>query len=230
MEATRDNTMSSHLPETWTAWPVCWSAVWVGALSALAALILFGLAGISLGLQLTGVSQRITDWNKVTLSAAACAVLASFFAFAIAGWVAAKIGGYTRSEPAMLHGAIAWLVAVPVLMLAATAGGAGYMGGWYSGLAGTPSWAAPGDPRPADYDTNDAAHKAWDARQQEAAKLARNAALGAITALLLGLMGSVLGGWMASGEPMTLTHHHYRTVRSGATTSVETERKVQTHA
>ena len=39
-----------------------------------------------------------------------------------------------------------------------------------------------------------------------AAVMARNSALGAVTALLLGLMGAVLGGWMASGEPMTLTY------------------------
>jgi hypothetical protein len=29
-------------------------------------------------------------------------------------------------------------------------------------------------------------------------------------ALLIGLMGAVLGGWMASGEPMTFTHHRTR--------------------
>ena len=37
--------------------------------------------------------------------------------------------------------------------------------------------------------------------------MTRNTALGVITALLLGLMGSVVGGWMASGEPMNFTHH-----------------------
>ena len=35
---------------------------------------------------------------------------------------------------------------------------------------------------------------------------ARNSALGAVTALLIGLMGSLLGGWLASGEPMSLTY------------------------
>ena len=32
-----------------------------------------------------------------------------------------------------------------------------------------------------------------------------------VSALLLGLVGSVIGGWMASGEPMTLTHYRHRT-------------------
>jgi uncharacterized membrane protein YeaQ/YmgE (transglycosylase-associated protein family) len=32
---------------------------------------------------------------------------------------------------------------------------------------------------------------------------ARNSALGAITALLLGLVGSVIGGWLGSRKPRT---------------------------
>jgi hypothetical protein len=35
-------------------------------------------------------------------------------------------------------------------------------------------------------------------------KVIRNTALGSLTAILLGLMGAVIGGWMASGQTMTL--------------------------
>ena len=48
-----------------------------------------------------------------------------------------------------------------------------------------------------------------------AALAARNAALAAVTALLLGLMGGVIGGWMGSGEPMTFTHYRTRPLRAG---------------
>jgi len=44
---------------------------------------------------------------------------------------------------------------------------------------------------------------------EEAARAARNTALGVVASLLLGLMGSVIGGWISSGEPMTISH--YRT-------------------
>ena len=44
----------------------------------------------------------------------------------------------------------------------------------------------------------------------EMAEALRNNALATAVALLIGLMGAVLGGWMASGEPMTLTHHRTR--------------------
>jgi hypothetical protein len=38
----------------------------------------------------------------------------------------------------------------------------------------------------------------------------RNDALATVAALLIGLVGAVLGGWMASGEPMSLTHYRVR--------------------
>lgn len=93
----------------------------------------------------------------------------------------------------MLHGAVAWLVTIPMLLVLAALGAAGYFGIWYGGLAGTPAWAPP-----------------VVAVDPQAALIARNAALGAVTALLLGLIGSVVGGWMASGEPMTFTYYRAR--------------------
>ena len=130
----------------------------------------------------------------------------------------------------MLHGAIVWLVGV----LTATLGAANYFGGWYAGLAGTPAWATqsagpyhrPEAPavnasaqdvttfqsQMAEY--NQTMHQ-W---QEDGSKAARNAALGAVTALLVGLIGSVVGGWMAAGEPMAFTH--YRTRRPALRRSV----------
>ena len=91
----------------------------------------------------------------------------------------------------MLHGVITWLVAMPLLLLLLGLGGSNAFGGWYGGLAGSPAWAvvanAPADPN--------------------AAIIARNTALAAV---LLGLAGSVIGGWVASGEPMTVTHYRTR--------------------
>jgi hypothetical protein len=48
-----------------------------------------------------------------------------------------------------------------------------------------------------------------------AAETVRNSALAAVVALLLGLVGSLLGGWMASGEPMTFTYYRRRQVGRG---------------
>jgi uncharacterized membrane protein YeaQ/YmgE (transglycosylase-associated protein family) len=45
---------------------------------------------------------------------------------------------------------------------------------------------------------------------EDTPRVIRNNALGAITALLLGLIGAVIGGWMASSEPMNFSHYRTR--------------------
>jgi hypothetical protein len=170
-------------------WPIYWSAVWVAALTGVALALTFGLLGIALGV---GMSTR--GVRTPGLGGAIVSILGAFLAFAAAGWIAGKITSARRSEIAMLHGAIAWLVAVPMLLLLAGFGSAAFFGGWYSGLAGTPVWA-----------TTPAA-----ILSPEAALAARMAAGSALAALLLSLVGAVVGGWMASGEPMTLTYYRTR--------------------
>jgi uncharacterized membrane protein YeaQ/YmgE (transglycosylase-associated protein family) len=178
-----------HPSET-ASWPVSWSAIWIGALAALAVGLIFGLTGIAIG---TYRETRIVSWHTFDVWALVLSVCGAFFSFAVGGWTAGKVLGARRAETAMLHGAAAWLVTIPMLLVLAALGAAGYFGIWYGGLAGTPAWA----PQVASADP-------------QAAIIARNAALGAVTALLLGLIGSVVGGWMASGEPMTFTYHQDR--------------------
>jgi hypothetical protein len=176
-------------------WPVYWGAVWVGALSAVALVLVFGLLGIALGAY-SGVPVRGYPMGReFGLGAMFMSVLGAFLAFAVGGWVAGKIVGAGPAEKTMLHAAIAWLVAVPFLLGFAALGSGVYFGTWYSGLAGVPTWVAtaPGV-----------------VITPEAARLARAAATGALCALLLSLVGAVIGGWMASGEPMTLTHYRTR--------------------
>jgi uncharacterized membrane protein YeaQ/YmgE (transglycosylase-associated protein family) len=176
----------------WHSWPVSWSAIWVGALAALAAGLVIGLVGTALGAYETA---RIVSWRKFQFWTLVFSVCGAFFSFAIGGWTAGKILGARRAEPAMLHGTIAWLVTIPFLLVLASLGAASYFGVWYGGLVGTPAWA----PSVVSLDP-------------QAAVIARNSALGALTALLLGLVGSVIGGWIASGEPMTFTYHRTRDV------------------
>jgi hypothetical protein len=195
---TQEETMASvHRPAASLGWPVYWSAVWVGTLAAVAAALILGLIGIALGAHQLTPGQRIGR-ETFGIGALVFSVAGTFFAFVVGGWVAGKIAGVMRAETAMLHGAILWLVAVPILLMLAALGAAGYFGAWYGGLAGTPAWVTPSG---APVDPN-------------AAAAARNSALGAVTALLLGLIGAVIGGWMASGEPMTFTYHRMRDRRA----------------
>jgi hypothetical protein len=161
-----------------------WSAVWIGALASIAAALLFGLIGTALGASV----HPISSWHTVAFAQVAAAVCAAFFSLAIGGWGAGKVAGVPHAEPAILHGVAAWLLAIPLLLLLLTAGAGTALGGWYGGLTSSPFVAA----------------------AAPAPDIVRNTALAALTTLLVGLMGAVIGGWIASGEPMTLGHHRSR--------------------
>jgi hypothetical protein len=180
--------MQRQDPE-WVIWPVSWSAVWVGALTALALGLLIGLVGFALG---ANEAAQYVDWKKLHLIGLVFSVIGAFFGYVGGGWVAARIAGRVRSEPAILHGAIVWLLTIPMLLILASLGSVGHMGGWYGGLSAIPALTAeaPADPN--------------------AAIALRNNSLATAVALLIGLIGAVLGAWMASGEPMTFTHYRTR--------------------
>lgn len=179
--------------DNWRPWPI-WSAAFVGALAALAVGLIIGLIGYAVGAhQLAG--PRLTTWSNVRLITTIFNIAGAFFAFVAGGWVAARIAGFRRAEPAMLHGAVVWLLTIPAFLVLGALGATASYGGWYGGITSSPAWmgqlpAAGGD----------------------VAAAVRNTALANVTALLLGLVGSVLGGWMASGEPMSWTYYRRRTL------------------
>lgn len=181
--------------ETWTQYPVHWTAIWIGTLTALATALVLGLIGIAVGAHIVVPGYRLLKWSEFGFGALIFSVFGAFFSFALGGWVAGKIAGIRHSEPAALQGAFVWLLTVLMLILLAGLGAGSLFGTWYGGLTGAPGWIAP-PPGPID---------------PNAVIAARNAALGAMTAILLGLVGSVLGGWLASGEPMSWTYDRRKT-------------------
>jgi hypothetical protein len=174
------------------AWPVNWSAIWVGALASLAVALIFGLIGTAIGAHQVG--KKVVNLHDLTLGGLIFSVGGAFFAFVVGGWVASSIAGLRRAEDAALHGTIAWLAALPLFLFLAALGAGSFFGGWYGGLAGTPVWAT----------------SSTVTADPNAAIVARNSAVGAVTALLIGLMGSLIGGWLASGEPMSLTYRRMK--------------------
>jgi len=194
--------------DRWTAWPVYWGPVILGAMAAVVATVLFGLIGTAIGAHKAGTEGRITSWSGVGFAGLVFAVLSSFFAFVMGAWTAVRVAGIRRSEPAALHGAVVWVLAVFVLFIVAGMSGA-IFNGWYTSLAPAPAVpAVPGSP----VDPN-------------VAITARNGAVAAAAALLMGLMGSVLGAWMGSGEPMSVGGYRVRVeplpgVRSDRTTRI----------
>jgi uncharacterized membrane protein YeaQ/YmgE (transglycosylase-associated protein family) len=213
--------------ERWAHVHVNWTAVWIGALAVLSMVVLFGLVGTALGAHLLGPEHRIVDMKKLGIWTLIFSVCGAFFSSVVGGWVATKIAGILHSEPAMLHGAFVWLLTVPILVVCAGLGASSLFGGWYGGLgpnsaintstpfvhpdplgaSATSEEIAAFKTQLAEYNRN---VKQW---HEDTPKVTRNSALGAIMALLLALLGSVIGGWMASGEPMNFTHHLTRKPR-----------------
>lgn len=201
--------MDSHESE-WSRWPIWWSAIWVGTLTALAVGLIIGLVGFAVG---ANEVHRYVDWTKIRVVTLAFSIGGAFFSFVAGGWTAARIAGIRRSEPAILHGAIVWLLALPFLLAVAAIGASAHFGGWYAGLSGMPAWTS----------------ASVAAADPDFAMATRNNALTTVVALLLGLLGGAIGAWMASGEPMTFTHHRKRdrdaALRGRSPTNVVGERR-----
>lgn len=218
-------TIAEQEYEHWHHWPVNWSGVFVGALAALAVGMVIGIVAIAVGAHVFDANSRVIDLKKLTWTAVGIGICGTFFSFVIGGWIAGKIAGALRSEHAMLHGAIVFLVAVPLMALADLIGAGGLAGSWIGSLAGSAGLNAmttavapfekPEDPgvnasdeAKQEYTKSLDGYKAnlkqW---KEDTPKAVRNGALFSVTAMMLALVGSVIGGWMASGEPMTFTHH-----------------------
>jgi len=187
----RETIITTSVSEDANPWPVSWSAVWTGALAALAAITIFGLYGTAIGIGAIANIQDFSTWHEITLFDLVGAICGVFFAYVIGGWVAGKITGARFSEPTILHGAIAWLATIPPLLVLLSLGAGKTFGGWYGGIIGTMGSSA---------------------GTVALSPLAiRHTATAAATSLLVGLIGAVIGGWMASGEPMSFTHYKTRT-------------------
>ncbi len=208
---TARTTPSAEVMPSILASPVAWSAVFIGALAALAFAILAGLISIAIGasqLSHGNAARPFGFWSM------AYTVAAAFFAFVVGGWVAGKMSGDRRSETTSLYGAIAWLLCLPALLVLLILGLGPSLGAWYGGLAGLSArtgLVATSEAGSAGESTGSTRAGASSvvaptARARTEARDSRNAALGGLTALVLGLAGSVLGGWMASGEPMSLRY------------------------
>jgi hypothetical protein len=186
---------------SWTGWHLSWGSVFVGALAGLVAAVLFSLIALAIGAH-KAVDDRILKWADVGPATIIFSVLGAFFASVIGAWVATKMSGARRAEPGILHGVAAWLVMMGIVLLFAALSGANTLGGGYLGGLTPPGAPAP-NAAPVDANT---------------AIAIRNAAVGSVLGILIGLMGAVIGGWFASGEPMNMNYYRTRDTGYGRTT------------
>src|SRR5205814_2426003 len=109
--------------DTWTGWHLDWSAVWVGAFTMLVAAVLFSFIATAVGAQ-KAVDARVLKWADVGFVTIAFSVFGAFLASAAGAWIAARMSGARLAEPAILHGVVAWLVLMGIVVTLATLAGA----------------------------------------------------------------------------------------------------------
>src|SRR5437763_267776 len=63
--------LEGRAPPTGSHWPVNWTAIWVGALSAMAVALVFSLVGAALGAHQLGPAGRIAKWSDIGFGALA---------------------------------------------------------------------------------------------------------------------------------------------------------------
>src|SRR6267378_6093134 len=117
---------------SWTGWHLSWSSVCVGALAGLVAAVLFSLIAVAIGAH-KAVDDRILKWADLGPVTIIFSVFGAFLASVIGAWVAVKMSGARRAEPAILHAVAAWLVTMGIVLLFAALSGAHTLGGGYLG-------------------------------------------------------------------------------------------------
>src|SRR5215211_7115389 len=76
-----DEGLVGRYQQPWVAWPVAWSAVWVGALTALAAALIIGLIGVALGAHELVPPRRVVRVRDFGFGTAVFSVVGALLAF-----------------------------------------------------------------------------------------------------------------------------------------------------
>jgi len=189
-----------------------WGPIWAGLLTALTTLFVLSLLGAAIGL--TGLNAATAAAQggppgDAGRNSAIWAGVSGILSFLLGGYVAARVAHMLDRNWGALHGALVFMLALPIaLWLAGQGLGAvlGTIGNVASGLnigAGQAANAAQA-----------AAQAAPSAQSNptavgDAAAALRNTMWGALVGSLLGLGASALGGWLGAHHLLSREHDVY---------------------
>jgi len=174
-----------------------WGPIFAGFVVSLSLIVLLGVLGAAVGLQIAGTGAPTTAPGATTTTppsstgAAIWAAVTLIIAFFVGGWVTGRTAAITGATSGWIHGVAVWSLTVSVLLFLGAFGLAGVIGA----ITGNPG-AVSGTPGPG-----------TSAAQNFS--LAQGAAWGTFIALLVGLIASAIGGWvggsMAESNQVTPT-------------------------
>ncbi|HEX6512791.1 MAG TPA: hypothetical protein VF157_10860 [Chloroflexota bacterium] len=166
-------------------WPVHWSALWAGVLISLTAAMILGLAASAIGF--ADAAAHTTTWAAFSRAALIYGVVSGLVAFFLGGFMSVKMAGIAELESGLLHGALTWLLALPILLALGALGAGHFFGNFSIALVAPPVWLPPPSPATGSVDP-------------AAAAAVRDVAVSALFAVMMGLLGGLIGGWMATEE------------------------------
>jgi hypothetical protein len=181
-----------------------WGPLWAGLLSALTTLFLLSLLGAALGLSSLNAATAAAQGGAPPDAGRNSALwegLSGILAFLLGGYVAARVAHLLDRSWGAFHGAMVFMLALPlVLWLAGQGLGAvlGTLGSVASGLnvaAGQAAGAA---------GQAGAAARTNPTAVGDAAAALRNGLWGSLLGSLLGLGASAVGGWLGSQHLLSL--------------------------
>lgn len=168
-----------------------WGSVIAGVLLALAAQVVLGLVGATLGFAAGAGASRATG-----AAAAIWALVTPFVATLLGAWLACRMAGSEDGRSASLHGVLVWcigLIAGALFLTGAMATGVVSAGTAASGNAGAVQRTVRAETGRATPRSGPAA-----ARAQDAARGAAAGAGGGALAALAGLLGGIVGAGLSS--------------------------------
>jgi hypothetical protein len=177
-------------------WRIQWGPIVAGLLVALTTMTLLSLLGAAIGLTAFSASAAAAQGAPppdAGRNAALWGGVSALFSFLLGGFVASRAAGLLDRGWGSWHGALVFMLAVPVLLWLAGQGLGAVMGG----LSGYAASLSPG-------------YLADQARATAASvtPAARSGAWGAFVGALLGLGAGALGGYL--GVHYSLTHRDLR--------------------
>ncbi len=180
---------------------VRWGPIWAGVLAALTTLLLMSALGIAIGLTAINAGAAAAEGAPPAGTGTASAVwgsISAIVAFLVGGFVAGRTSAVFDRNWGAWNGALVFMLALPLTLLLASQG-LGMLVGALSNFSGALN-INPGDVTGA----GGAAPNVSPADVARAAETARNAALGTLAAIILGVASGAIGGALGTRRTVDL--------------------------
>ncbi len=111
---------------------ISWGAVFAGVVAILVTQLLLSVLGIGIGASTINPASEQDPMSGIGIGAGIWLILSALIAFFVGGWMAGRLAGIPRNLDSLLHGVLAWALAVLLTIYLVTT----TVGSLISGAAG----------------------------------------------------------------------------------------------